>query len=758
MIFLAHNRSKHAQLLSRNSLWIALLTLALAPTLTIGALKAPERAKSVQKRRPTKLSLAGRAAIKDKQATPAFFDNPALERKIGPQLTAALRQAKTRGVPSALRALETFQPGSAQDNRAILFIRTTPGANAGAAEARLTESGAEILRVGQDSFKIKIALPAVECVAALPQITSIRTLLPPRKKAITSQGVAATGATTWHSYGFTGAGTKVAVVDTGFKNLATYQQVNEIPTTAITKNFSASPNMSDIDLHGIACAEIVHDMAPAAQLYLIKIDDVTDLISVKDYCIAQGIHIISCSMGWDLLNFHDGIAYDNPYTYPEGHPVTAVDQATAAGIFCVFPAGNEQEQHSLINWGTSEDYLRWSSTDDELNLLYSYDGGLIIPAGETLYIGMTWNQWPLTANDFDLYLYQNTDSGWEEVAWSERVQDGDENSHPVEEIYYETTSAGEYAVVVARYQNSSTPTFILRYYGTPYPDWYGYDNYTTPMPGSISIPGDAASTFTVGAIAYSIYTEGPIDYYSSLGPNNRAYTGGAAVKKPDICAPVGVRTRSYGATFFGTSAAAPHIAGLAALIKGVYPSFTVAEIRQYIEVHGFDLGAVGKDNTYGSGSALLPAQLPATVTLSNLARQYDGTPKAAVATTIPAGLAVSLTYNGSTFTPALLGTYSVIGTISTAPFYGATTNTLTIVIDPALESAALTITAMTTPAGSVTLQFVGIPGGSYRVLTKPTLTSGTWQPIGIVTLDSNGTASFTDTNPSPGSCFYKLEK
>lgn len=741
----------------RRTLWVL---LALAPALLFGALKAPERTRPTPKRRPVTLSLAGRPARMTKQTHPAFFSNPTLERKIAPQLAAALRQAKTQGETSALRALEAAQPGSARDNNAVLVIRSLPGANTGSIKGLLGDSGAEILRAGQDWVKVKIPLSAVERLAALPTIASIRTLLPPRKKAVvTSEGVAATQATTWHGYGFTGAATKVAVVDSGFQNLASFQQ--EIPAAAITVNFSADPEISDLDPHGIACAEIVHDMAPDAQLYLIKIDDVTDLVDVKDYCITQGIDIISCSLGWDILNFHDGMAYDNWYAYAEYHPVTAVDQATAAGILCVFPAGNEQQQQSLINWGNSQDFLLWSSGGDDLNQLYSAEGGTTIPAGTTLHIYATWNEWPLTDNDFDLHLYRYSNSDWtlvdDEYAWSQMVQDGSENSYPMEWITYTTPSDGEYAISVDKYSATSSPTFILRYYGTPGPAWFGYDNYDTPPPGSISVPGDAASCFTVGAIDYLDYTNGPLDFYSSLGPNNRAYTGGTAIKKPDICAPSGVTTAAFGDPLFGTSAAAPHVAGLAALIKGVYPHFTPAQIKQYIEEHGFDLGPAGKDNTYGSGSALLPAQLPATVTLGNLTHSYDGTPKAATATTLPPGLAVDLTYNGGGAAPTILGSYSVVGSIN-PPFYGAATNTLTIVIDPVSEGAALSITALTTPAGSVVLQFTGIPGGSYSVMTKPTLTFGTWQPIGTITLDSNGSASFTDNNPPPGSRFYKLKR
>ncbi len=739
----------------RQLLKIAFLTLVLIPSAIPGAVTPPERTQSVRKQRPAALSLISNAPRSVKSKPSAFFSNPAYESKIAPQLARTLRRLRSAGGPQALPS----GAGSAADNPGVLFIRAAEGVPPGRIEDLLQKAGAGIRQARRSSFKARLPLAAIESIAALPEIHSIRTLLPPGKKAVTSEGVAATQAALWHSYGFTGTGAKVAIVDTGFLNLTFSQSVNEIPANVIKVNFSSEPDIEDdTDPHGTACAEIVHDMAPDAQLYLIKIDDVTDLIDVKDYCIAQGIDIISCSMGWDLLNFHDGIAYDNWYTYPEDHPVTAVNQADAAGIFCAFAAGNEQEQQSLISWGSSSDYLIWSSNGEDLNLLYNYEGGTIIPAGQSLYIGMTWNQWPLTSNDFDLYLFRNNGSTWESVAGSTEIQDGSSTSYPVEEIVYETPSAGEYAVGVVLYQNSSAPTFILRYYGTPYPYWWGYDSYSELAPGSISIPGDAASCYTVGALDFSAYTSGPIEYYSSLGPNNRAYTGGTAVTKPDICAPVGIDTRSYSDPFFGTSAATPHVAGLAALIKGVYPSYSAAEIRAYIDAHGFDLGAAGRDNTYGSGAALLPAALPATVTLSNLIHDYDGTAQAATATTLPAGLAVDLTYNGLPTGPIMLGSYLVTAAINAPPFYGSATNTLTIVIDPAIESGALSITALTTPSGSLTLQFTGIPGGTYSVMTRTALTSDSWQPIGSIILDSNGSAAFTDTDPPPGSRFYRLQK
>jgi len=739
-----------------------LLALILTQTAICGTISNQDTPNALRKARAATHSLQrGAALIKTGKAL-SFFNIPANEKKIGPRLAKALRIAKTEGGANALQALKASQVTLSENETGVItLIRAADGFNLKDVESSLSKAGATIMRSGRETLKASVPLSAIESVAALPEVGRMRTLLPPRKKAVvTSEGVAATQADTWHGYGFTGAGAKVAIVDTGFRNLLISKISNEIPSSAIEVNFSTDINMSDSDMHGTACAEIVYDMAPDAQLYLIKIDDVTDLIAVKDYCIAQEIDIISCSLGWDIMNFHDGMAYDNWFTYPEDHPVTAVNQADAAGIFCAFAAGNEQQQQSLINWGSSGDYLLWDSQDTDLNLLYNIDGGTIIPSRTTLFIDVTWNEWPLSSNDFDIYLYKNTTSGWVPVtgAWSQEVQDGSETSYPMESIAYETTSSGEYAISVDKYDASSSPTFLLRYYGVSGPHYFGYNNYLDPVPGSIAIPGDAASCFTVGALFHSSYTSGPIEYYSSLGPNNRAYPGGTAVTKPDICAPTGVDTRAYSDPFFGTSSSTPHVAGLAALIKGVYPSYSSTEIKQYIRENGFNLGPAGADNTYGSGAALLPSQLPATVSLSNLIHDYDGSPHEATATTVPAGLTVDLTYDGSASAPTVLGSYLVAATINNTPFYGAATNTLTIVIDPEIESGALEVSALTTPSGSVILQFTGIPGGTYSVMTRSALNSGSWQPIGSITLDGNGTASFTDSNPPAGSRFYMLKK
>jgi alpha-tubulin suppressor-like RCC1 family protein len=77
---------------------------------------------------------------------------------------------------------------------------------------------------------------------------------------------------------------------------------------------------------------------------------------------------------------------------------------------------------------------------------------------------------------------------------------------------------------------------------------------------------------------------------------------------------------------------------------------------------------------------LLMQGAPATVVFqpSSLLAVYDGTAKSVMATTIPSGLTVNITYNGASAPPTDAGPYTVVGTISDAFYTGSATNQLRI--------------------------------------------------------------------------------
>ncbi|MEW6413240.1 MAG: S8/S53 family peptidase [Candidatus Zixiibacteriota bacterium] len=119
--------------------------------------------------------------------------------------------------------------------------------------------------------------------------------------------------------------------------------------------------------------------------------------------------------------------------------------------------------------------------------------------------------------------------------------------------------------------------------------------------GTIRNPAVRANTnidcFAVGNIDDSV---GVIAQSSSLGPSS---CNGAT--KPNVVAPgVGIRSAWPGGGYSelgGTSQAAPHVAGLVAMLRQRNPNATVDEIKQAILVSTNKLGRNLPDNTYGWG-------------------------------------------------------------------------------------------------------------------------------------------------------------
>ena len=84
-------------------------------------------------------------------------------------------------------------------------------------------------------------------------------------------------------------------------------------------------------------------------------------------------------------------------------------------------------------------------------------------------------------------------------------------------------------------------------------------------------------------------------------------------------------------------------------------------------------------NGIPSASSILDVTSPiATVTLSNLVQYFDTTAKSVSVTTVPPGLSVMVTYNGSTAAPTNTGNYTVVATINDPIYQGSATNTLQI--------------------------------------------------------------------------------
>ncbi len=113
---------------------------------------------------------------------------------------------------------------------------------------------------------------------------------------------------------------------------------------------------------------------------------------------------------------------------------------------------------------------------------------------------------------------------------------------------------------------------------------------------SLLIPADNKNNIAVGAVAWNDPHPRTIKDYSSRGPT----TDGRV--KPDIAGPTDVSVSNLSGGFFnGTSAAAPHVAGAAALMRDGFPALNQAQVRQTLEDRATPEGDPGKDNVFGSG-------------------------------------------------------------------------------------------------------------------------------------------------------------
>jgi hypothetical protein len=375
---------------------------------------------------------------------------------------------------------------------------------------------------------------------------------------------------------------KVAVIDLGFKDYAQLKGQGELPANLETHSFRKDGDIQAGDPHGTACAEIVYDMAPGVKLYLLNISDELEFGQAVDYALAQGVQVISCSLSWLDSGPFDG----------SGPICDIVNKARQGGIFWAQAAGNGGDKHWEGPWSDPDD-------NDKLDFIIADETqSFTVAANTVIDAHLTWDDpWEAAGNDYDLYLL-NKDL-WE-VASSENPQNGDDN--PGESISYNvgTSGAGTYHLVIRRFSASGTAHFDLY-------SFFQTMEYQVPS-SSLFIPADAAGAVTAGAIHWQTQA---LESFSSQGPTNDGRF------KPELSSPDRVLTVSYPSGFVGTSAAAPHLAGAAALVRGAYPTYNVSDLVTFLTRRAVDLGPVGPDYQYGYGRLTLgvdPSQATPTAT------------------------------------------------------------------------------------------------------------------------------------------------
>ena len=646
-----------------------------------------------------------------------------------PKLSAELRE-----LSAVRRAAATAGDATVQ-----VVIESTAD-DVDAVKRHLQNAGGHFERSARGLVLARVPVASLEGLASADAVRMVRRPRAPVAFQTTSEGVSGSGAPAWHAAGRTGAGVKVAILDVGFSGYW-YLMGTELPQIpeANIRSFSGDIAGGD-EGHGTAVAEIVHDLAPQAELFLVNFSNEVELENAVDWLIEQRVHVINTSWGYPCGGPLDGSGFVN----------SLVERAANAGIVWVAAAGNFAQRHwsGTFNDSNGNAWHNFAAPEDA-NTVY-------LNSGEELRVCLEWDDWTNRNDDLDLYVW---DGNGNILASSRENQSGPSTHEPWERLDFTAGSSADYFIGVRRaggartsrmhlfayppgaecaieaataaqpiaagllgelrqfrdtvlastsagrqwtrayYRHSAEVRRILlrhprlafdaaalirasrpavrsvldrteapfvltgeyaarvdRFFaqldehagpalradlaefraaaalsastGQTAAQWWDaflrrdagpqFERATYPDSGymrhtvtatSLTPPSDSAHALTVGAIRWST---GAVEPFSSRGPTADGR------RKPDLAAFDGVCTSTYAADcggdgFLGTSAAAPHAAGAAALVRQVYPSLSVSGVRDFLTGRAVDVAPSGPDNDTGTGRLNLGATSDADV-------------------------------------------------------------------------------------------------------------------------------------------------
>jgi len=463
-----------------------------------------------------------------------------------------------------------------ESRRVTATIVLAQGATTRDLRGIIEAAGGTIEASSGNLVKVKLPPESLRGVSNHPQVSRMRTPFYANQKVV-SEGVAAMRADEFMGRkGVDGTGVAVAVLDTGFARASSLLGT-ELPEGTLATQWVLDRINQFEDAHGTACAEIVHDVAPGADIVLAGFEgDEVTWAAALDELMGLGVQIISHSIGFDNVAPPDG---NNFYAQK-------ADQVAGAGILMVTAAGNEGEKYFQGRWRDSNaNSLLEFPGDIEFLPIYNVPGGSRVV--------LRWDDtFGRSEHDYDLFIVTesflaNPDpvgNASAIVASSANLQSGSED--PLEVAEYNSNQ--DHLYVIISHDPSSPLNSSQRFYV-----WVldgVVEGYRTAS-GTLSMPGDAREAVTVGAVYFG--TLG-LEGFSSQGPTADGRT------KPDLAAPDGVTTVSLGGDYRGTSAATPHAAGAAALLLAANPSLSRSRLRDALQ-EATSSGGRGKNNQVGYG-------------------------------------------------------------------------------------------------------------------------------------------------------------
>jgi hypothetical protein len=531
--------------------------------------------------------------------------------------------------------------------------------------------------------------------------------------AQTSEGVVAHGANLAQSMGINGAGLKIcALSDSAYPaSIMAAQSTGDLPSTVDVLENPAPGVGAD---EGTAMLEIVYDMAPGAALGF-----ATAFISDVDF--ANNIVLLRNSPhNCDVIV--DDVTYDNEGAFQDGLIASSVNTVVASGALYFSSAANSGNLRHSTSGTWEGDFVDGGAIGSPItgsgNFHKFGTNNFDVLNTHGFEITLQWSD-PLgaSANDYDLFLLDST--GTTVLASSTIVQSGTQD--PMEFIVCNPSTVcknGSHIVVVKRSGAAVRALRIDTMRGT----------LSLGTTGSTFGHNAAATAYTVAAVNASgrtteFNTSNTVEPYSSDGPRQMFYNpngtaitpgnvlfgtgGGTILNKVDISAADCVKTTLASFNpFCGTSAAAPHAAAIAALLKQANPSLTSAQMRTALTTGTIDIETAGFDVTAGNGIVMADRSLVAGLTPLTAGKSFSPNPILPGATSV-----LTITLNNS-------NSIAITGVAFTDTYPAGVVNSATP--NPNITGAGCSGTLSATAGGNSLALSAGIvPAGitcSYKVI------------------------------------------
>ena len=485
----------------------------------------------------------------------------------------------------------------------------------------LEDNGGDVRNVGSDYIEAYVPVGLLGLLSQQPGVTRVWEIIPPQPAYgnVTSQAVGLHQADSWQAAGYRGQGVKVGVIDLELggltrllgtelpsnvnvrcytdmgvftTNLADCEAVSPVPPSVSSQCRDYVARLYQDNGHGTAVAEAIIDIAPEVTLYLAYPASQGDMQEITRWMEGEGVSVINHSVGW----FYDGPGDGTSPTSQS--PLRTVDQAVAGGITWLNSAGNNGDGTWFGSYHDpdGDGFLGFnSSNDQEVNFPFR--------ECRSYRFQLRWeDSWGGASTDLDLWLYDRSDGSY--IPLSVDEQSGGSGHDPFEWGSFRALSDSDDFRIVVRYEGGPVPSWIQLTYWGP-----GSLEHATGS-GSIGNPAESANPGMLAVGAAPFYDINTIEPFSSQGPTPDGRI------KPDI---VGVdcaasvtyehyirRDNGQGCWFSGTSQAAPHVAGMAALVRQRFPEFSAQQVATYLKTNAEARGAV-PNNTWGYGLAKLLA-------------------------------------------------------------------------------------------------------------------------------------------------------